>query len=506
MAFSPYETRGDRYSAGRMSRVCGPSVLFLVLLSLLAACNNIGTVASRAEDVNRTTANYAASAILLNVLRANDAEPLNFVSLAGVTGHMSAGGTVGLPTIVVGPGRTPAQNLFLFGPNSLTGSESSDFAVNVVDDPASYAALARPADPATIGFFVNQFYNRDLLMFLLISRIDVLDSKGNPYARACSDEACRWIEQNCNELYRVGRTYRLDMATVMEPWRSQIMLLPESQYNFDAAKLQKICEDNSETFGEYFNEPFLYLTDQQRLAMDGGFVTGFFSRLLGYINSGLTVGVDESYVPQAGTSAVAQFCFDPYRVDNDPSAGSGVGNVCKPETTPVSAKPTQECQICVVPPLPPPQVPQTSSARPGTGAVAPNPAAPDHAQSAQSHMWTFIDPDPANPGGTVHVYTRSVFGMYRYLGEVLRLQELNALGPLTYPGGVFNTDSPATQMLRLTHDSTGCWTSVIYKGRQWCVPDDANGTKRTFALLHEMFELYAKPNTQQVTPTVRVTQ
>jgi hypothetical protein len=461
MTLAPFPPGATLLSRFRGLALRMPIVVAIVLLPLLTGCNTLGSVQERAEGVNKTTAGYAASAILFNILRAKEAEPLNFVSLAGVTGHITAGASLGLPTVVVGPGRTPAQNLFLFGPNTISGSEGSDFAVNVVDDPASFAALARPTDPATIGFFINQLSNRDLLLFLLISKFDIVDKNGERVGCRGDDHACKSLENICNDLYRKGRTFGPNAKAV---------------------------EESCKTKQEYFNEPFTFDTDKNIFTLDSDFVAGFFAKLLGYIQSGLTVSVDQGYVPQAGNAASATFCFDPYRFDNSPSLGSGVGNICpspdkrSPQALPPAATPGTKGKVV--------------KQQPSSAAQEPEASKPD---------WSFDDPDRNNKGGKVHVYTRSVFGMYRYLGEILRLRELNALGPLAYPGGIF-TDSPQTEMLHLTHGTAGCWASVVYEGVQWCVPFDAIGTKRTFALLHELFELYATPSNQQVTPTVRVTQ
>jgi hypothetical protein len=138
---------------------------------------------------------YASSAILYNVVRASKAEPLNFVSLAAVTGHQTATAGIGLPTIIVGPGRTATQNLFLFGPNSIGGSEASDFNVGVIDDPASYAALLRPTDPATLGFLLSQSYDPAMLFFLFVSSIEIDNGRGSstvytndPYVEVSDDD------------------------------------------------------------------------------------------------------------------------------------------------------------------------------------------------------------------------------------------------------------------------------------------------------------------------------
>jgi hypothetical protein len=164
------------YSSGRCYSnllLCGWIILWL------SACSTVGAIEDRAESVNGATAEYQARAILYNILRASEAEPLNFVSLTGVTGHNTFSAGIGLPTIIIGPGRTPPQNLFLFGPNTIGGSVSNDFNVNVVDDPTSLAALLRPTDPATIGFLINENYSVRDVLFMFISTIELRDKAGH---------------------------------------------------------------------------------------------------------------------------------------------------------------------------------------------------------------------------------------------------------------------------------------------------------------------------------------
>ena len=102
-----------------------------------------------------------------------------------MTGHNTVTGGVGLPTITVGPhtpvtapNPVPARN-YAFGPNSISRSASNDFTTNVVDDSASYAGLLQPVTPATLGFFINQGYSRELLFFLFVDRMRLLKLDGS---------------------------------------------------------------------------------------------------------------------------------------------------------------------------------------------------------------------------------------------------------------------------------------------------------------------------------------
>ena len=124
--------------------------------------------------------------------------------------------------------------------------------------------------------------------------------------------------------------------------------------------------------------------------------------------------------------------------------------------------------------------------------------------------WAFVD----NNGYTVLFHTRSLYGAYQYLGEILRANELKPSvlagkefdNTILSPPAKADVDGQSRYLLYLTHTAADCFTNLEYEGKQWCVPNDAYQTKRVFSMLHQLFELYAAPSNQQTTPTVRVTQ
>jgi hypothetical protein len=379
----------------------------------LSACSMLGSIEERAETVNLAAATYVSSAILYNVLRASQAEPLNFVSFTGVTGHEGSNAGIGLPTIIVGPGRTPEQHLFLFGPNTVSASASNDFNISVVDDPASQAALLTPVDPATMGFFINQGYNPDHVFFLFMSRILDVDKSG-------------------------------------------------------------------EVIRAYNNEPYGYMQpeDHCRTVNDFGFnchwSSDFYAKLRLLLKYRLSVEVDPRFVPVQAGSGNARFCFNPNvppEIDSGAlpvSSINAIRDTCRPALIAPGAK--------IMP--------------------------PDAARVSKS---TFSFPDPVRADVEVHVYTRSVYGAYRFLGELLKLYERKTLSEWPQNDPLFSPEPEyqGTRMLNLVHDRLGCWAKVDYEDEPWCVPAAAQGTKRTFQIMQQLFRLFASPSNQPVTQTVR---
>lgn len=163
--------------------------------------------------------------------------------------------------------------------------------------------------------------------------------------------------------------------------------------------------------------------------------------------------------------------------------------------------------VLVAPPAAPAGAPAPPvRAPPAAGAPFPValPPAPPAGSPAFPVDWSF--PNPSNSSQRVQVYTRSVYGMYRYLGELARMRDEGLVSKIkeTYEGGVFNSNT-TNEMLVLNHnnDFNSCWTSIFYEASRWCVPSEARDTKHVFNILHLLFRLYTQPSNQTVTPTVR---
>jgi hypothetical protein len=70
---------------------------------------------------------------------------------------------------------------YVFGPNSIQESASTDFNVSLLDDPQSYSALMTPIDPSMLAFLQRQNLDPSILLPLVISEIRVITTKGAVY-------------------------------------------------------------------------------------------------------------------------------------------------------------------------------------------------------------------------------------------------------------------------------------------------------------------------------------
>lgn len=105
------------------------------------------------------------------------------------------------------------------------------------------------------------------------------------------------------------------------------------------------------------------------------------------------------------------------------------------------------------------------------------------------------------PVGTVRyrIITRSTFGIYRFLGQLLAA------------GGdddLMLSDDDDYNVLTLTRASAEqyCFDTVYYGGETYCVPDRAKNTKQILSLLSQLVALQTNAQDLAITPTVRVLQ
>jgi hypothetical protein len=122
---------------------------------------------------------------------------------------------------------------------------------------------------------------------------------------------------------------------------------------------------------------------------------------------------------------------------------------------------------------------------------------------AQSDQLSFTVESPAV--GAVHyqIFTRSTFGVYQFLGQILTQGQTENL--LLY-GQIPGEDLRILALKRNALLGT-CFAELSYDGSRYCVPDKgAEQTKRVFSLLSQLIALKTQTQDLAITPVVRVTQ
>jgi hypothetical protein len=356
-----------------------------ILSASLCACGVLDKVEGRASAVNETSEDYASQAILLNIVRASRFEPLNFAAFTAFTGHDTV--SAAAPSITWPPSGLPTIGV---GNTTVSGVESNDFNVNVLDDPGSYSALLSPLNAATIGLFIRQGYPRQLLYMMTVDYIE---------------------EPSTSSIYYNN---------------------PDPDINLFPAALSKI--------NTYAIAGLTVATDNDAMASPTKYVPGYL------------------------------VCFDPL--------------------LPIPGHKTPDERYGGYSPL------CNASSNTWTQARSGDPSAKNTDSNKEPlpvAYYTFVEP---KNNKEVQLHTKTVYGIYEYLGALLR-----ANIPIKIP----NFHVPDDTLFTVTSELTDCFVSVDYEGQHYCVPNRASNTKRIFALLRQLMSVLTVPSGQSATQTVRTT-
>ena len=109
--------------------------------------------------------------------------------------------------------------------------------------------------------------------------------------------------------------------------------------------------------------------------------------------------------------------------------------------------------------------------------------------------------------GTIQyaITTRSTFGIYRFLGSILRSGEA---GAIAIRGRRDINEPEFIPLLEINRDTSGgCFVDLQFDESYYCVPRrGAENTKHIFSLLAQLIALRTQPGDLAITPSVRVTQ
>jgi hypothetical protein len=156
---------------GRMRPTVRSVAAVTVLTVALFGCAASDSFDSRVLRMDQSVETIRNGLILTNIIRASFSAPLSFMSVPIVHGSTMLGATAGVPTFTFGPGQTAEQGQYAFGPNSLTASGTTSFDVAPLDSRDFYRGLLTTLSLDTIGFFLEQGFPREVLLYLALDRI-----------------------------------------------------------------------------------------------------------------------------------------------------------------------------------------------------------------------------------------------------------------------------------------------------------------------------------------------
>jgi hypothetical protein len=280
--------------------------------------------------------------------------------------------------------------------------------------------------------------------------------------------------------------------------------------------VREIYVENGQNSWDWYNNQPLQWFDRGNgsgpgLSIGDDKFFNFYHTMYSYIRHGLTVRVARDFVPSPdNTQTVALICFDKNITDTDPRPDHRIFRLeisagdCDSEklahTEDVTSGITGK-QSSSPDPTPSKPVNKQPSA---AGEKSPS-AAPTDVFS-----WQFTDYN----GKNVRIVFRSISGIYKYIGEYVRLREkyrdqLHQIPNFYMFDPAIEGKNAIENPMYITHDQSGCMTNLSYSfdgtATNWCVPSGAYNTKFMLSILRDLFKLLTKPSNQPATATVRQT-
>jgi hypothetical protein len=378
----------------------------------------------------------------------------------------------------------------------------------VLDDPASYAGLLAPINPAQIAFFINQGYSREIIFFLFVDRIRLLDRHGLvieeyqniPFGRqdaqvldpksGRSVPSFQWVNFECFQNYlafmiREGFTAQTDIDAVPSGRQipaNRFCADPGLTVWFRSSSPSEVCKGILEE--RDIQQPFRTRPTPGRLLP------------LCNQNAQWTVSKADSGSGSAGSSGSGSSGNAP--TGTATATGLGPVTVTVDSQSPGSGQTKTTAKAATAGSVPAPVTVKVT-----TPALQKKP--PDRSELQDPCTGIGIngqkigDPRPSyemciDHRVKVQVFLRSAFGVYEYLGKML------ARG---WKVGLYTGLDPDLDLFTITHDYNYCFVSTSYEGDQYCVPTSAENTKRIFALLRQLVGLNTAVQNPPATLTVR---
>jgi hypothetical protein len=445
---------------GRVARRLRGIVAVLAAASLASGCVAFGGVARTAGTIDRSAGEARNDSILRNILRASQHEPLYFYSISRVSGSGMEDFKFNLPPFTVGPKQLTTQRNYTFGADILDSQHSGSFDVALLDSKNFYQGMLAPLDLLEINLLLKQGFPRELVYRLVVQDITVYDDQG--------------LHRYVNDPRKGGAG-------------------PPIPMNASLADILKLS--SSRDFNLYFEA-----------AMTHGITTETYSRL----DSGAGGDADAKPSGEGGgrggapasgkkgpmaTSSAARLCFDETLIEDSSPIGKLSmadvklsGNLCgeRPFIIPVAEASE---------PLPALQKAYDDCKKLNAASAAPN----SPAQHSNRFCARFGPQIMA-----VELNTRSLFGVFQYLGDVL-----NSRGDVELWGlGAADEPRASGPLLQISNSRTeACFANITQGTVRYCIPTKGgDALKETFSIINALQALKTSPGDLPATTAVRIEQ
>ena len=503
---------------GRLLRPLWRIALILCAAVSAAACTEIvdSAVESRYAQYNYSTDWAKNEAILLNIVRASEYQPLNFMGFQPYQGTASVSGTASSPAFVVGPARASSQKQYTFGQGSLTASASGTGTVTVTSLETSdfYNSLLSPVDYVNLNAFQRQGYPRELLFRLFADYVSLKPAGNNP---------------------KNGLSYIV--YNDPSPLRS---CFPPSEVEpaNDAPRTGIVCFDDLVQFALLSG----LSSEVRTITTSSGGGGAKAPSPAPAAPAGKTQNT-QSTPPNPQTEG--RLCFDPAlsaraiieyqsqhgplpdgikKAEYHPICGGTGPDEAWPTTSTKTTAPAPKPKAVAAPSPAPPHKEDASPGAPVAPAVAPaahvppatpTPAKPVTAAGAKPSPgvelltvkvftrtnWPVWDLHLGGQHYSIEIGTRSTFSIYNFLGSLLRNPASHANQLIGPP----DEDNDRFVLTVVKGQPIGCFSTAILELGVYCVPlDGAANTKRTFSILSQLLALKTTTDDLQLLPTIRL--
>jgi hypothetical protein len=460
----------------------------------LAACTEVVdlTTESRYAQYNRTTDWAKNEAILLNIIRASENQPLNFLVYQAYTGTATASATAASPGFIIGPARTASQKQFTFSNSTLSvsGSGTGSISVQNLDTQDFYNALLSPVDFTNLYAFQRQGYPRELLFRLFTDYVSLKPPQStDPQGRGAyivynepGDKRCnRLTEEMIHRFYPKGPVSieqtqvcfdDLVEFALLSGLTSEIRAVAAPSGSGGDNKQQAAAGSGTPPTGGSTNPSSTSTSNSQkpttegRLCFDGALAN---RALNDYAEAHRD---DPKTVPFVKAVRMAEY--------HPVCGGTGPRDVWLTNSTKGGAAGGGN-----------PSLKSNSSA--GTNTISVDPKIPTGSLVWDIHLYS--------PHNVVEIGTRSTFSIYNFLGTLVKHQD-EKINKLNEPD---QGDDGHVLTVVGGGQTIGCFSSVAFELGFYCVPiDDATNTKRTFSILSQLLALKTTTGDLQLQPIFRL--
>ncbi len=147
------------------------SICMIALIS--SGCDTVNQYASRVTVQNENASRSLNEETLLNILRAKDFRPLNFIATTQMVSAVNEQINIGLPTITFGPRQEASSRQFAFGPNNIQAAAGLQYQSNPLITADFIKGQTAPLAMSNLALLLANF-PREIVYYAAIDRIRVV--------------------------------------------------------------------------------------------------------------------------------------------------------------------------------------------------------------------------------------------------------------------------------------------------------------------------------------------